>query len=199
MFYNIIKPICFKHFFTAQFLYATLLLPLLVGEDLIAQDLVLQDMSLSTAQTFSASNSITVGPNFTITNSGNATLISKTITMNPGCLILKGGKMKIISSNTAVGVQTKNSAIPDEFILDQNYPNPFNPSTIIQFSLPKQSFVTLRIYDVLGKEINVLLNDELQPGEYKVKFDAEYLSSGIYFYKLKSKEFNQVRKMMLVR
>ena len=65
--------------------------------------------------------------------------------------------------------------------------------------MPKQSFVTLKVYDILGKEMNVLLNDELEPGEYKVNFDAEYLSSGIYLYQLNSKDFNQVRKMMLVR
>jgi hypothetical protein len=88
--------------------------------------------------------------------------------------------------------------LPKEYSLEQNYPNPFNPATTIQFSLPKQAFVTLRIYDILGKEINILLNDDLQPGEYKVNFDAEYLASGIYFYQLNSKEFVKVRKMMLV-
>ena len=106
-----------------------------------------------------------------------------------------------LSNSTLITVVDELSigSLPTAFSLEQNYPNPFNPSTTIKFSLPKQSFVTLKVYDILGKEMNELLNDELEPGEYKVNFDAEYLSSGIYLYQLNSKDFNQVRKMMLVR
>ena len=74
--------------------------------------------------------------------------------------------------------------LPKEFLLSQNYPNPFNPSTKIQFVIPKSSFVNLKVYDVLGREVATLVNDEKLPGEYEVEFDASRLSSGIYFYKL---------------
>jgi len=101
--------------------------------------------------------------------------------------------------NGTVGIEDKISGTANAYILEQNYPNPFNPTTTIQFSVPKQSFVTLRIYDILGKNIMKLVDDELQPGEYKINFDADNLSSGIYFYQLNSSEFVSVRKMMLIR
>ncbi len=86
-----------------------------------------------------------------------------------------------------------------DFVLTQNYPNPFNPSTIISFVIPKSSFVTLKIYDVLGKEISNLVNEELIPGSYTKIWNAENLSSGVYFYTLKAGNFNQTKKMVLVR
>lgn len=95
--------------------------------------------------------------------------------------------------------QLSHNPLPKEYMLKQNYPNPFNPTTTILFSIPKQSMVTLRICDVLGKEITVLLDEELQPGEYKAVFDAGQLPSGIYFYHIKAEEFRQVKKLMLLK
>ena len=74
---------------------------------------------------------------------------------------------------------------PKEFSLNQNYPNPFNRTTTIVYSIPKLSFVTLKVYDVLGNEIATLVNDEKPVGSYQVSFDASDLSSGVYFYTLK--------------
>ncbi len=93
-----------------------------------------------------------------------------------------------------------NSGVPQEYELSQNYPNPFNPSTIIQYSLAGRSNVTLRVYDILGREITTLINNEVQnAGKYKVTFDASRLSSGIYFYSLNAGQFVQTKKMILVK
>jgi len=91
------------------------------------------------------------------------------------------------------------SNLPTKFILYQNYPNPFNPTTTISYSIPKQSFVTIKIYDVLGKEITTLVNNEMQSGNYKVEFDGSKSASGIYFYQMKTNEFIQTKKMILIK
>jgi len=88
---------------------------------------------------------------------------------------------------------------PVKFALSQNYPNPFNPATKISFQISQQNFVTLKIYDVLGKEVETLINKEMEAGRYKIDFDAAGLTSGIYFYQLKSGEFSSTRKMTLLK
>jgi hypothetical protein len=90
-------------------------------------------------------------------------------------------------------------SIPDQFTLSQNYPNPFNPSTMINFALPVSGMVTLKVYDMVGREVATLVNSYTNAGSYSVSFDASQLSSGMYFYKLQSGEFAQVKKMMLVK
>jgi hypothetical protein len=104
------------------------------------------------------------------------------------------------------GVEDDN-AIVNEFYLEQNYPNPFNPSTKIKYSIPyviasetKQSqLVTLKVYDVLGNEVAILVNEEKSAGSYEVNFDASRLTSGIYFYKLQAGSFVATKKMILLR
>jgi len=91
------------------------------------------------------------------------------------------------------------SNIPEIFSLEQNYPNPFNPSTSIQFRIPENSFVSLKIYNVLGKEVATLMNEEKNAGSYEVNFNASVLSSGVYFYKLEAGNFVQTRKMVLMK
>ncbi len=86
--------------------------------------------------------------------------------------------------------------IPDEYNLFQNYPNPFNPTTTIQFSIPKSEFVTLKVFDLLGKEISVLINGDMPAGKYNVLFDASKYSSGVYFYTIKAGEFNSTKKLL---
>ena len=80
-----------------------------------------------------------------------------------------------------------------------NYPNPFNPETNISFDLNKRNNVQLKIYNVLGQLVKTLVNDELEPGKYNYKFDGQNFASGIYFYRLKTGEFNQVKKMLLLK
>jgi len=101
-------------------------------------------------------------------------------------------------------VQNDNGLI-DDFELMQNYPNPFNPSTKINYSLPYTSFVTIKVYDVLGNEIAALVNEEKPNGRYSLNFDASEISSGVYFYTIQAtssergQNFVQTRKMILLR
>ena len=91
--------------------------------------------------------------------------------------------------------------IPKEYSLSQNYPNPFNPSTVINYSIPQNSLVTLKVYDMAGKEIATLVNTQAVPGNYSVNFNANNygLSSGIYFYKLVAGNFVNVKKLVLIK
>lgn len=86
-----------------------------------------------------------------------------------------------------------------QYILKQNYPNPFNPSTVISFSIPENSFVSIKIYDVLGNELSELVNEIKEQGNYSVSFDASNLSSGIYFYTLKANGNSLTKKMLLAK
>ena len=88
---------------------------------------------------------------------------------------------------------------PNEFSLEQNYPNPFNPTTKIKYQISEAGFVRLNIYDVLGNEVAILINEEKPAGNYEVRFDASKLSSGIYFYTLKAGNFIKTNKMILLR
>ncbi len=95
--------------------------------------------------------------------------------------------------------EINNKSMPTSFRLSQNYPNPFNPSTVISYQLPVTGIVTLKIYDVLGNEIDILVNEEKPAGEYEVEFNASALSTGIYFYRITAGSFTQTRKMVLLR
>ncbi len=89
--------------------------------------------------------------------------------------------------------------MPSEFALDQNYPNPFNPSTIINFSISKSEFVTMKIYNALGQEVSTVVNEFLNAGSYKVNFNAENLASGMYIYKITAGNFVSAKKMLLLK
>jgi photosystem II stability/assembly factor-like uncharacterized protein len=94
---------------------------------------------------------------------------------------------------------SKRDSGPVRFSLEQNYPNPFNPSTKIKYQISELSFVTLKVYDVLGSEIVPLVNEEKSMGSYTVDFNAEQLPSGIYFYRLQTPNFTQTKKMILLK
>ncbi len=96
-------------------------------------------------------------------------------------------------------VERENSSLPTDFSLSQNYPNPFNPSTTIEFSVVKEGGVSLRVYDILGREVATLVNEELAVGNYSTKFDADKLTSGIYVYVLKTGNFVSSKKMILLK
>ena len=93
----------------------------------------------------------------------------------------------------------KTETIPSTYSLSQNYPNPFNPTTNISFSIPKQSYVSLKVYNAIGEEVSNLVNQELSAGKYVVDFNASKLSSGIYFYTIRTGDFTESRKMLLVK
>ncbi len=97
------------------------------------------------------------------------------------------------------GLEPTQNEIPNAYSLNQNYPNPFNPSTAINFSIPKAGHVSLKIYDVLGNEVATLVNTNLSANSYVVTWDANAFASGVYFYKLVSDDFTDVKKMMLVK
>jgi hypothetical protein len=107
--------------------------------------------------------------------------------------------MNIFEEDNTELVQTDN--VPASFDLKQNYPNPFNPSTTIEYSVPQNSFVTLKLYDISGKEVATLVNTEISAGNYSLNFnaDAYHLSSGIYFYKLTAGNEVAVKKLMLIK
>lgn len=88
---------------------------------------------------------------------------------------------------------------PQEFKLDQNYPNPFNPSTVIRYQLPVNSTVSLKVFDLLGREVATLVNDQLSSGQHEVSFNATHLASGLYIYQLQAGEHTQTSKMLLVK
>ncbi|MCB0727714.1 MAG: T9SS type A sorting domain-containing protein [Ignavibacteriae bacterium] len=98
-----------------------------------------------------------------------------------------------------VGINQTSSEIPVDYSISQNYPNPFNPVTNIDFSIPKNGFVKITVYDMLGKEIQNLVNENLNAGFYKADFKANNLPSGTYFYRIEAKDFVQIRKMTLLK
>jgi hypothetical protein len=114
-----------------------------------------------------------------------------------------GKSRPVIMDSTSVAVILTGIAqapsLPERVVLDQNYPNPFNPTTEIGFSLPHDGTVTLRIYDILGREIATLLHERMAAGSYARKFNAGRLPSGIYYYRLETSEFSQTKKMILAK
>ena len=99
---------------------------------------------------------------------------------------------------TAVQPNTSTN-LPVSFNLYQNYPNPFNPSTVIKYELPKSSFVTVKLYNLLGSEIKTLVNGYQQTGVYSITFDGSNLSSGVYLYRIIAGNYSQTKKMILLK
>jgi hypothetical protein len=100
---------------------------------------------------------------------------------------------------TSVGIQQISELIPDKFALYHNYPNPFNPTTNIKFDVPELSNVRISIYDISGKEVATLVNNQMNPGSYTADWNATNFASGIYFYRMTTDKFIETRKMMLIK
>ncbi len=98
-----------------------------------------------------------------------------------------------------VGINQISTEVPDKFELSQNYPNPFNPTTHFGFRIAEFGLVRLTVYDVLGKEVQVLVNEELQPGSYEAEWNAADYPSGVYYYKLESGSYSETKKMVLIK
>ncbi|MBK8550778.1 MAG: T9SS type A sorting domain-containing protein [Ignavibacteria bacterium] len=98
-----------------------------------------------------------------------------------------------------VGITSFNSLVPEKFVLGNNYPNPFNPTTNIKFDIAKSTFAELKVFDSRGREVNTLVNEKLQAGTYEYNFNASNLPSGAYFYRLKTDEFTETKRMILVK
>jgi hypothetical protein len=102
--------------------------------------------------------------------------------------------------DSPIGINIIGSEVPRDFKLEQNYPNPFNPSTQIRFSITNQtSFVTLNVFDITGRKVSQLVNEQLNAGSYEVRWDGSKFSSGVYYYRLQSDAFTETRKMILVK
>ncbi|OGB66071.1 MAG: hypothetical protein A2Y94_12380 [Caldithrix sp. RBG_13_44_9] len=106
----------------------------------------------------------------------------------------------LANSTPWVSIEDKTyPGLPKDYRLNQNYPNPFNPTTSFSFYLPVSENVTLKIYDILGREVDTLINKKLTAGEHQLEYDASRLATGIYFYKLSTDNFSQTRKMLLMK
>jgi len=96
-------------------------------------------------------------------------------------------------------VEKLDGSIPSDYALSQNYPNPFNPTTTIRYDIPANGWVTLKVYDILGREVATLVNGMESPGYKEVNFNANKLPSGIYFYRLTAGTFTETRKLVLMK
>lgn len=121
---------------------------------------------------------------------------------NPVCQVTMGSpinEMVFFDTVQTIGIQPISSEIPQKYNLYQNYPNPFNPETKIKFDLPKSGVISLKIYDLLGKEVKVLYSGNLSAGKYEFNFNASDLASGMYIYKLETDNFRQAMKMLMIK
>jgi hypothetical protein len=118
--------------------------------------------------------------------------------MVAGC---RDGRIKCFSGgeNSPVGISSNSRSVPQSFKLHQNYPNPFNPSTTIKFDLPRGTKVSLVIYDILGRQVETIVNGNFEPGSYTYSWDASKYGSGVYFCKMVSDKNTDVKKMLLVK
>lgn len=96
-------------------------------------------------------------------------------------------------------MKTREEHLPERFVLEQNYPNPFNPVTVISYQLPVNSWVTLKVFNVLGQEVATLVNEKREAGRYEVEWNSADAPSGMYIYRLITGEFTAVKKMVLLR
>lgn len=105
----------------------------------------------------------------------------------------------LVVQDTVITSIALSSRIPKEFVLSQNFPNPFNPTTTIEYTISKSSYVTLKVYDILGREIKTLVDEDEQPGYYHATFSAFGLPSGIYFYRLQAGTFRETKRLTILK
>lgn len=176
-----------------------------VYDTLDAPDSCTADVTLRRLQKFNPS----VGHLIQWTNTKNNVVMQQgTFTYTGGLITIPNVKIykltnKLSLINETIGIKNINGTVPEKYLLYQNYPNPFNAVTSIKFQVASvgqsSQTVTLKVFDLLGREVATLVNEKLQPGTYEVKFDAGNLSSGIYFYKLKTENFTETRKLILIK
>lgn len=116
-----------------------------------------------------------------------------------GDKVFLGGKGVYKYENNFTGIINDNPVEPNYYYLSHNYPNPFNPSTTIEISLPKQSHVTLKIYDILGRVVTTLINKDFLPGTHKIQWNAQGYASGIYYYRIEAGKYSDTKKLLLVK
>jgi hypothetical protein len=140
---------------------------------------------------------------YNIANNGNGVATFAIVTGNSLANLLANTDEAIsIYNSQLIGVNENESIVISDFSLSQNYPNPFNPITTIKFAIPvsaSNSLVTLKVYDIMGREVTTLVNEQKPAGEYEVIFNGDELSSGVYFYKLQSGSYSSVKKLVLIK
>jgi len=141
------------------------------------------------------------GTTWAIQTSGTTQILNGVSFANSNLGIAVGDLGTILRTTNSglTGIRPENNSLPSGFGLSQNYPNPFNPVTNINFSVPKEGFVNLSVYDILGNKVNELVNENIKAGDYSMKFDASGLSSGVYFYTIKTNDFSSTKKMVLTK
>jgi hypothetical protein len=165
----------------------------------------------ATSFTVTANNESFIALSFNGQILGTATGTGSAVNIPVSGTLTTGQKMKVVVTKQnyfryeadvtigTVGINTIGTSVPNEYTLSQNYPNPFNPVTKINFALPKNGMVTLKVYDILSREVITLVNENKPAGYYSVDFDASKLTSGVYFYKLESGSFSDIKRMILVK
>jgi Secretion system C-terminal sorting domain len=116
-----------------------------------------------------------------------------------GTVVASSKSINYNARSAAIGIQQLSTEIPAGFSLSQNYPNPFNPMTKLKFQMPKSSLVNLKVFDAIGREVTVLVNEVLTAGTYEADWNASVYTSGTYFYRLSSGDFSETKKMVLVK
>jgi photosystem II stability/assembly factor-like uncharacterized protein len=145
------------------------------------------------------------GTNWNDFNNGfpdNMTIEVECLTINKDYLFagtLSDGVWRRPLSDMITGIEKDDHDFMKDYSLEQNFPNPFNPSTLIRYKVPKVSNVSLKVFDMLGREVSTLVNEQKLPGKYEVKFDGSKLSSGVYLYKLQAGDFVQTKKLILIK
>jgi hypothetical protein len=171
------------------FLFLLFLLLLLLTRVTIAQN----QIPVSVVSSGGENSSSTV---FILCSTVGEAFIGKTIS---SANQLNIGFWYVYEQSIVTDVQKDDEIIPAVYKLEQNYPNPFNPTTIIKFGVPERSKVVLKLYDILGKEIITLLNEEMEAGWYRKEFNGTEYASGIYIYRLNAGSYTNTKKMILVK
>ena len=186
----------------------SLIYPQSGGSSNYQHDLVVRDMINGPTGTTLSSGTWTQNTTFTDTLSTNlnASWLWYKCTLNMfvyrdsvGQLYYSTVQQAIDTSLNMITGITNNNSVPEHYSLEQNYPNPFNPTTYIHFSIPKSGNVSLKVFDVQGREIKDYYNEFLNAGTYNFEFDGSGLSSGVYFYRLVAGDFTATKKMLLVK
>ncbi|MEP7145631.1 MAG: YCF48-related protein, partial [bacterium] len=134
-------------------------------------------------------------------NSMIGTQIRSIAVADTNCWVVGDGGIILSTAKggTIISGITQNNSLSTDFLLFQNYPNPFNPSTKIQYSLPNNSYVTLKVYNIIGREMQTLVSKEQRSGNYEIEFSGNNLPSGVYFYRLEASNFVQTKRMVLIK
>ena len=145
--------------------------------------------------------SVDSGDSWTSINAGITDFHIQSLVVNSNDYMFAGSYSGYFfrSINSTTPVENEIDKNPSQYFLLQNYPNPFNPSTSITYQIPKPELVSLKVYDVLGREVAVLVNEEKSQGSYEVQFIGNGLTSGIYFYQLKAGNYSETKKMILLK